>query len=507
MASRLATDTEVETWRDHGWVLLEGLVGAEEIDDVADDLHRLFPTAEEYHADPEGVTRKWKGSLPDVEEDLFWGGDGPGFRHEQHRWMAPFPFPGSGTLSRLCVHPSIADFAERALGTPDIRLYQAHATAAFSGVTNYEQPMHIDRNHSWIPAGSEAPWWNLEGFLYLADATDADKPTRMVSVRDSAHVRWTTPIVMPDRDARLYESEHRATGVRGSYLAYRSDVFHRGGPFGAAERARFMLALAFKRAGQDWIGYDQAQSRSTDREWTTFRRTLDAAPARAVRVPATGSSDLGRGVAAPDRPPLSEARSRALANRAGLRVGTQQHRIPPGPGSLVGRRRCAGGRRPVYSAAMAASTSSLAARRAGQVAAPSPSSGREHQEHHQAGERDDHVGDALLLQRGGEGGAEGGPDDDPDDGAEDRQDHRLGPDHGPHLAPLHPDRPQQADLVGALEHRQHEGVDDPDEGDEDGQGQQGVDQAEQLVDLGLLRLLELRPGSGSSGWDRPMSPR
>ena len=31
----------------------------------------------------------------------------------------------------------------------------------------------------------------------------------------------------------------------------------------------------------------------------------------------------------------------------------------------------------------------------------------------------------------------------------------------------------------------------------DGQGQQGVDQPEELVDLGLLGLLELRPGSGS----------
>ena len=30
------------------------------------------------------------------------------------------------------------------------------------------------------------------------------------------------------------------------------------------------MALAFKRAGQDWIGYDQAQSRSTGREWTRF---------------------------------------------------------------------------------------------------------------------------------------------------------------------------------------------------------------------------------------------
>jgi hypothetical protein len=42
------------------------------------------------------------------------------------------------------------------------------------------------------------------------------------------------------------------------------------------------------------------------------------------------------------------------------------------------------------------------------------------------------------------------------------QDHCLGPDHGPDLAPPHADRAEQADLAGALEHREHERVHDPD---------------------------------------------
>lgn len=270
LAPRRATDTEVDTWKEHGWVLLEGLVGTEEIDDACDDLHQLFPTGEEYHADPGRAIRKWKGSLRRAEEDRFWPQGGPGFRADQHLWVTEFPFPGAGTLNRLCVHPSIVDFAERALRTRDVRIYQTHATASYSGLTNYEQPMHTDRNHSWLPPGHEAPWWNLEGFLYLSDVTDADNPTRVVSAADSVHVRETTPILMPDHDPGLYASERRATGIRGSYLAYRSDVFHRGAPFGADRRVRFMLALAFKQAGQEWIGYNQAQSKSTRPEWTAF---------------------------------------------------------------------------------------------------------------------------------------------------------------------------------------------------------------------------------------------
>jgi hypothetical protein len=100
--------------------------------------------------------------------------------------------------------------------------------------------------------------------------TDADNPTRVVSVGDSRHISPCTPVLMPDMAPELYAAERSATGVRGSYLAYRSDVFHRGAAFAAPRTARTVLALAFKHADHEWIGYDQAQSRSTGDEWTRF---------------------------------------------------------------------------------------------------------------------------------------------------------------------------------------------------------------------------------------------
>ncbi len=335
MPPRLATDIEIQNWRDHGWVLLDGLVGTEEIDKAHDDLNLLFPTAEQYHSDPAGATRKWLGTKPDQEEEFIWPEDGPGFRGAQHRWNAPFPFPGSGSLNRLCVHSSIVDFAERALGTPDIRIYQTHANATYAGLTNYEQPMHIDRNHSWLPAGSAAPWWNLEGFLYLSDVTEADNPTRVVSVRDSSQVSATTPIVMPDTDPRLYESEHRSCGVRGSYLAYRSDVFHRGAPFGSSDGARFLLALAFKSSGQDWIGYQQAQSRSTDPEWTTFAEQSTPRDLELFGFPPPGHPIWSDAAPRGDCPSLSEARPRTVANGP-LRLGASA-RQSAGPSGTASR--------------------------------------------------------------------------------------------------------------------------------------------------------------------------
>ena len=182
-------------------------MGTEEIDALADDLGQIFPSAEDHHADPEGVYERWKGRPKQPEEAFVWPDEGPGFRPAQQRWMAAFPFPGSGALNRICVHPSIVDFAERALDNDDIRLYQAHASAKYAGVTNYEQPMHLDRNHSWLPPASESPWWNLEGFLYLTDVTEDDNPTRLVSVRDTEHIDNPYGVLMPRGNPEVYAVE------------------------------------------------------------------------------------------------------------------------------------------------------------------------------------------------------------------------------------------------------------------------------------------------------------
>ncbi len=268
MPARTATDEEVETWRTEGWVVLRGLVGTDEVDAAQEDLRATLPSVEEFHADPDGL--KARLGTRASEEDRFWPENGAGFRGDQQLVSAPFPFAGNGLLNRLCVHPSVVDFAERALGARDIRLYQIHLTAKYEGITNYEQPMHTDGNHSLLPAIGEPPWWNLELFLYLTDVTEADNPTRVVSVRDSRHVSPRTPILMPDTAPDLYRAERAATGVRGSLLAYRSDVFHRGAAFATPGASRTVMALAFRRAEHEWIGYDQVQSRSTKPAWTRF---------------------------------------------------------------------------------------------------------------------------------------------------------------------------------------------------------------------------------------------
>ena len=172
--------------------------------------------------------------------------------------------------------------------------------------------MHTDQNHSWLPAVGRPPWWNLEGFLYMTDVTESANPTRMVSLRDTENTPSRYPVLMPDFAPDVYAAEQAAVQVRGSYLAYRSDVFHRGAAFAEEGTGRTVLALAFRNAAHEWIGYDEARSRSNSPEWTHFVEYSSPPRVGAVRVPATWPRDLGRATTPSDPVALSEARSRTV---------------------------------------------------------------------------------------------------------------------------------------------------------------------------------------------------
>ncbi len=287
MSGRLARDDEVARWREHGWVLLAGLVPMEEIDAAAKDLYELFPTAEEYHADPEGETERRLGRPAPVDE-FPWPAQGPGFRHDQHRWMGAFPFPGSGVLNRLVVHPSIVDFAVRALGSTDIRLYQAQVSAKYTGITNYEQPMHTDRNHSWLPAVGRG-----------AVVARGGVP---VPLRRRSHHRPHPPGVGARLGAAAVHSPARDARPSPGALRRRAGC-HRDARFvprlparclppgcqpHRARRGPVPPERELQTAGQDWVGYHTMQSRSTSPHWVAFVEASTPAELALFGFPAPG---------------------------------------------------------------------------------------------------------------------------------------------------------------------------------------------------------------------------
>jgi hypothetical protein len=287
MAGRTARDDEVAAWREDGWVLLDGLIDPDEIDRAAADLQYVFPEPEKFFSDPakyrppgrsDAELRRGYPEMPTT---------GPAFRPEQHRFRGEFPFYGSGELTRLCVHPAIVDFMTRALGSEDLRIYQAQVSAKYAGDANFEQPMHTDRNHSFLPPRSEAPWWHVESFLYLTDVDDGTAPTHLVKRPDSAD-RSPNRIFMPDGDPEIYAREHAAIGPRGSLLVYRPDVFHRGVDLTRPGSHRYLLNVSYKVAGQDWIGFHSVQSNATHPSWVQFVESANPRELELFGFPAPG---------------------------------------------------------------------------------------------------------------------------------------------------------------------------------------------------------------------------
>jgi hypothetical protein len=221
-----------QQWQREGWALVDGLVDTADVDAVGDDLDRLF--GEDTFADYNRASGFGDGTP-----------EGRQFRSTQFQGMRGFPQPGCPALNNLFVHPRLAEFARLALDDDDLRIYQAAVWGKWAGAVNYEQPLHQDGNHSLLPPRMEAGYWHLESFLYLSDVDEDSAPPRLVPKSRSG--------VAYDE---LYEHEVVATGRRGSFLAYRSDVWHRGSDFTRPDASRFVLVVAFRPARAEWFGYD-----------------------------------------------------------------------------------------------------------------------------------------------------------------------------------------------------------------------------------------------------------
>ncbi|MEM7340872.1 MAG: phytanoyl-CoA dioxygenase family protein [Actinomycetota bacterium] len=261
----------VHQWRTEGWALVEELVPrADALAACAEIEGRRLDTAIN-----RGPLRR-PDLPPDEQVD---DEDEPLFREEQFAGTTLFPVPDAPALNRLFVHPAIVGFAQEALGTDDLRLYQSRIWSKRGDGTNYEQPLHRDGNHSLAPLRMEAPWWYMECFLYLNDVDASNGAPHLVPNTEAAALDPPGPTdrrpVTEAEYPELYRREVAAPGPAGSLLAYRSDVWHRGMPL-ATGTERHVLVVAFRPAGLDWVGFDAHPPKINTADFHVFAR--DASP-------------------------------------------------------------------------------------------------------------------------------------------------------------------------------------------------------------------------------------
>ncbi len=233
-------------------------------------LPDLFPTADEF---ADGVD-------PDRNAPFF---------SEEGAPRPQFPFDQEA-LNRVALHDAMLDLAGTLLETDDFRVYQAMAIAKYAdGAPDYDQLLHVDYgNHTLVVPRTDVGYQHLETFVYLTDVTPSSGATRMVSREHTAGIPIERRYLHLEEYAHLYELEEPASGPAGSVLVYRPDAFHRGVPMETPRTARFMLAVAFKPAGTDWIGYHAFPARGDQRAWDRFMRHATPRQLDALGFPKPG---------------------------------------------------------------------------------------------------------------------------------------------------------------------------------------------------------------------------
>lgn len=236
------TTEQLNTWQSDGGVLLASFFTPDELAPCVDAMEQLYgdrrpddPNAHEKFDASTRFSRQFSNT-----EDL--------------------PFQASPELNLIGLHPALVACARDALGTDDVRLYQCHTWAKFTGQTDFDQPHHCDyKNHTLTVPGESAVERTINFMIYLTDVTDAHGAIHYVPVPDS------DPITGPMRpqfagenaevETALRHVERSGAGPAGSVFAYGIDVFHRGTNLTVPDGHRYTMTASYKAAGNDQVGW------------------------------------------------------------------------------------------------------------------------------------------------------------------------------------------------------------------------------------------------------------
>jgi ectoine hydroxylase-related dioxygenase (phytanoyl-CoA dioxygenase family) len=188
------------------------------------------------------------------------------------------------------VHDRMIDLAEQLLGITDVRLYQAMASAKYSGgALSDEQLLHADyATHTLVVPRDGPGYQQLETFVYLSDVTAETAATRVVSRSLTEDVPVERTYLHPDEYGDLYAAEVPASAPAGSVLAYRPETFHRGVRITAPGAARFMLHVSYKAACTDWLGSFGLPNAGEDMSWHRFVNRANERQLTLLGFPAPG---------------------------------------------------------------------------------------------------------------------------------------------------------------------------------------------------------------------------
>lgn len=262
------TAEHIDHWRQHGYVIVENLLSAEELAAARANIGKYLPSWEEYRRAP----HRYRALL---------GSDG---------WpKAEFPFVDDA-LNHVTLHPELLHLAERLLGTDDIALSHARLRGKYAGTADYDQALHVDyTNNTLVYPNEDTEIFDLPFITYYTDVTLDLGPTHVLSRQyGDQYLPGCGRSLSRDEHPEAYEKSVPAVVPAGSTLIYSMRTFHRGSAMQATEGVRFSHHMSFRNGACRWAGQLSFQFRGGTPEMDRFIETATPREREVVGFPAAG---------------------------------------------------------------------------------------------------------------------------------------------------------------------------------------------------------------------------
>lgn len=273
------TPEHVERWREDGFVVIENFFSEEEYHPVLDDFETLYKDA----GKGEGV-----GHARVLQE----GDDVALNTAMQFKNIDMLPYNASSAINLISLHPQLIAFSKALLGVSDVRLYQSHTWAKYTGEADYDQQFHCDfGNHTLTVPGDARADRTVDFVFYLTDVDSNQGALRYVTKPDVEEVlgRQRLAANTPEQQAALMGKERSVVVPAGSLMAHGIDTMHRGSNLTEPNGRRFSMTVGFKAAGNDQIGFHVWQT-GINRPWEMIFNHASAAQLACLGIPKPGDA-------------------------------------------------------------------------------------------------------------------------------------------------------------------------------------------------------------------------
>jgi len=246
----------VEQWREEGFVVIERFFDESEYGPVLRDFESLYREAG--RGDGVGTPRYWTDPV-----------EARGNRGLQFKNIHVLPYQGSPAINLISLHPELILFAKALLSVSDVRLYQSHTWAKYTGEADYDQEFHCDfGNHTLLVPSEDVALRTVDFVLYFTDVTKEHGALRIVTKPDVVAALGKPALEArgAEEQAALRERERAVVVPAGSLVAHGIDTMHRGSNLSVPGGRRFSMTVGYKAAGSEHIGFHVWQA-THNRPW------------------------------------------------------------------------------------------------------------------------------------------------------------------------------------------------------------------------------------------------